>query len=175
MQPTPTSMPPPPGTSGGGFSRFLKTRWGFLVIGFLIGGAVGVGAGTSNRPRNEAASSHAPPAVTSPSATVSQPSSPLPSPSPPAPQPDSKATYTHSCSYVLGDFTEHTATGYRFIGSTKIHNTGNVGIKVRVTMKWDQVGTNPITRVSTVKVPYQGFKPVNVTVDVGINEIDLIQ
>lgn len=94
-------------------------------------------------------------------------------PPPPTPNPDAK--YGQSCDYVLGDFTDYTATGFRFIADANITNTGNVGVVVSVRASWTQVGTKPVTMTKTIKVPTGAKRRVAFTKQVGQNEIDLIQ
>jgi hypothetical protein len=95
--------------------------------------------------------------------------------SPPPPTPDPEGKFTHACDYILGDFTDYTPTGYRFIAGANVRNTGNVGIVVRVFASWRQLGTSPITDARTVRVPYGESRNVNFTKDVSSNNIDLIQ
>jgi hypothetical protein len=92
---------------------------------------------------------------------------------PPAPKPDAK--YGQSCDYVLGDFSDYTATGFRFIADANITNTGNVGVVVEVKASWTQVGTKPVVMTKTIKVPTGAKRRAAFTKQVGQNEIDLIQ
>lgn len=56
------------------------------------------------------------------------------------------------CDYLLGDFASGTEKGYKFVGSAKITNTGGGDIKVRVTGRWEQLGSDPIREQKTVTV-----------------------
>jgi hypothetical protein len=94
-------------------------------------------------------------------------------PPPPTPKPDAK--YGQSCDYVLGDFSEYSASGFRFIADANLTNTGNIGVVVSVKASWTQVGTKPIVMTKTIKVPTGAKRRVAFTKQVGQNEIDLIQ
>lgn len=96
-------------------------------------------------------------------------------PPPAGPEAHPALDYTKACDYVLGDFSEHSSTGYRFIAGADITNTGNVGIVVKVVAKWKQLGTDSVVESETVKVQYGKEKSVQITKPVGQNEIDLIQ
>lgn len=98
---------------------------------------------------------------------------PPPEPEPAGPEPDDE--YIDSCDYLLGDDSEYTARGYRFVAGTDIDNTGNVGIVVKVTAKWKQLGANPVTVTKTAKVKYGESKSVQITKPVGGPEIEAIQ
>jgi hypothetical protein len=89
------------------------------------------------------------------------------------PNPD--AQYTHSCDYVLGNFQSFTPDGYRFIASASIHNTGNIGVVVKVKAHWVQVGSAPILMTKTATLGINHSTTVNFTKDVGQDNIDLIQ
>lgn len=65
----------------------------------------------------------------------------------PVPSPD--GTFSGSCDYTLpvdidGDYT--------LIGDVEAVNTGNVGIAVKVTVKWLQMGYDPVTASETLRV-----------------------
>lgn len=66
-----------------------------------------------------------------------------------APKPD--GTYTVSCDYLLGDFTE-SATGFRFVADARLRNTGNVGTVTKVTARWFLAGGDEITDQKTVRM-----------------------
>jgi hypothetical protein len=60
---------------------------------------------------------------------------------------------------VLGDFSE-SARGYRFLATADLENTGNIGVVVRVTATWDQLGGAPVQMIKTVKVWPTAKRPV---------------
>lgn len=64
-------------------------------------------------------------------------------------EPDGK--YDLDCNYVLGDFGESgdPSKGFRFIAGGSVRNTGNIGIRVRVTVTWEQLGADPIGSVTS--------------------------
>jgi hypothetical protein len=169
-----TAPPPPepPDEKRGhlGWTGVVLGRWGFLVIGLALGFAFGAAAGSSpSREDLQTAGAASPPVVQT---TTPVPTTPPPDP---LPSPDPNAEFSSSCDYVLGDFTDFTATGFRFIAGADVVNTGNIGVEVKVTASWKQLGTNPITMVKTVRVPIDGTRSVQFTKRVGQNNIDLIQ
>ena len=92
-----------------------------------------------------------------------------PIPTPPAePAPD--GTYTGSCDYELSDnMNNYPAHAGDLNGEVDVENTGNVGIVLKVTISWPQLGHAPIAMHKTVKVPYSGsltvpFTPAGVRV-----------
>jgi hypothetical protein len=179
--------PPAPGvtstsrkeTAWPGFVAFAKSRWGFLVIGLLIGAAVGAGSATAtNGEGNDRSALAASPAETqgptsAPTAELSSPSPEESTSLPAIPNPDAK--FSSACDYILGDFSNFTTHGFRFIASATIHNTGNIGVVADVKARWVQLGTKPLTDVKTVRIPVGASKHVNFTKPVGQDNIDLIQ
>jgi hypothetical protein len=132
------------------------------VLGLVIGGAIG-GADTSADP-NPTTSGSASPLFNSPSPSADAP-----------PVADPSGTYSHSCDYVLGDFSDNTASGFRFVAQAVIHNTGNIGTVDTVTARWFQAGTSPVVASKTVQVKAGASKRVGLTEEVSQDQIDLIQ
>src|SRR5699024_4225473 len=66
-----------------------------------------------------------------------------------APQPD--GTYTSSCDYLLGDFTE-SESGFRFVADAQLRNTGNIGTITKVTVKWFLAGGDKIKEQKKVRM-----------------------
>jgi hypothetical protein len=133
------------------------------VLGLVIG-AVGGASSTSADPTpssNDQASSSANHLFSSPSPSADAP-----------PAADPAGTYSHSCDYILGDFTNQ---DYRFVADATIHNTGNIGTVDTVTARWFQAGTKPVVASKTVKVLAGGSKRVGLTEHVTSDQIDLIQ
>jgi hypothetical protein len=93
----------------------------------------------------------------------------------PGPTPEPDGTYTSSCDYVLGDFTEHTKTGFRFIAEAKLQNTGNIGTVLRVKAVWYLSGGGKVKRTKTVRLRPGHTKRAGFTVPVGSDEIDRYQ
>ena len=88
------------------------------------------------------------------------------------PNPD--GDYDLNCAYELGDFGESgdPAKGYRFVAGGTLVNTGNIGIRVRVTYKWKLLGRLPITLRKHYKVRRGEERDVNSTVPATGNEIE---
>jgi hypothetical protein len=84
-------------------------------------------------------------------------------PAEPPVEPDPDADYTSVCDYLLGDFSDNTRTGYRFVADADITNTGNIGIVVRVNVSWRQIGTNPVKASKTAKIKVGSSKTVHIT------------
>src|SRR6266542_3442979 len=175
LAPPPDATPPPP--RGGAPADFFRERWCFLVIGLVVGGLIGAGIGAAGSGKGSPAG----PAVVAVSAPVSVPPGVTPEPTSPSPffspiaEPSPDASYSKSCDYLLGDFSEHTATGFRFVAGAEITNDGNVGLVVDVKATFKQLGSNPIVLKKTARVGYNQTKQVGFTKEVGQDEIDLIQ
>lgn len=90
---------------------------------------------------------------------------------------DPKGDYNLNCDYVLGDFNESgdPAKGFRFLGGGTVSNEGNIGIRVRVTFRWQQLGVSPVVERKTLRVPVGRVREVNVTVPATQDQIDLHQ
>jgi hypothetical protein len=86
-----------------------------------------------------------------------------------------KAEYTSTCDYVLGDFSSNTSHGFRFIAGADITNTGNVGITIRLTASFKQLGSRPLVVTKEGQIPYNGKRSIEITKPVSQNELDLIQ
>lgn len=168
--PAPSSPPAPRRTPWWKSRAFWTGRVGFGVIGLIVGLAIGAGIGSSTNPQAQRTSSTAE-------------FTPLPSPSqtqdfsfvPPPAEPSPDGEFSNSCDYVLGDFTNFTSHGFRFVAGADITNSGNVGIVVRVTARFKQAGGDPIVLRKTANVPYAATKSVDMTKPVGQDNIDLIQ
>jgi len=146
----------------------LVTATVALVVGIGIGSASASG---SNK-QGAAASPNSPAVTTSPPTIPPTSTSTSSAPAPVAPDP--KASYTKSCDYLLGDFSE-SMSGFRFVANAKIRKTGNVGIVVEVTATWGQLGTAPIKVVKTTKIAVGSSKTVQITKVATSNQIDLQQ
>lgn len=79
--------------------------------------------------------------------------------------------YRVDCDYLLGDELDD----YSFVASGALRNTGNVGIVTRVTIEWDQIGTDPITHEETVAIPKGTSRDLQVEIPVTSDQIDRIQ
>jgi hypothetical protein len=64
-------------------------------------------------------------------------------------QPD--AEFTSSCDMLMPD--DVLSGNYSLVGSAKVRNTGNVGIVVKVSARWDQVASDDIRDSKSVRVP----------------------
>lgn len=87
---------------------------------------------------------------------------------PPTPNPEAKLSST--CDYVLGD-----ANDDRLVADGSLRNTGNIGVKVRVTGYWRQAGQGPIKKAKTYRLAAGQTASVELGVNVGYNEISLLQ
>jgi hypothetical protein len=180
--PAPASTPPqPPGRRAPAWKVLAFGRWGFLTIGLVVGILLGIAGSSQEEPSpgpvavGEGEADPAEP-TESPAAPTPSPTPPSPSPTPPAVVlPDPAVDFSFACDYVLGDFTENPRTGYRFIASAELTNTGNVGAVVKVVASWKQLGTDAVKAEKTVRIPYEGTMTVDFTKPVGSNEIDLHQ
>jgi hypothetical protein len=66
------------------------------------------------------------------------------------PNPETEVTGT--CDYSLSD----TSGGQNFFtGEAGVKNTGNIGLKVRVTATWPQYGFDPLSVKKTISVDYK--------------------
>ena len=116
-------------------------RNGCLIGGGIVAVAlavvIGIGAALSggSKPAGH-------PAATS---TTSAPVAPV-SAAPPVTNP--KGTYNGSCNYNLGN----NGSTYTATGDIQMHNTGNVGIVVRMKITWPQQGYAPLAMTRTVKL-----------------------
>lgn len=84
---------------------------------------------------------------------------------------DPKATFTRTCTYLLGSG----IGDYRLIGTSKVVNTGNIGVRVKITFLWNQVGAAPIKKVKEVDVPFGGRKTVRADIPATQEQIDRLQ
>src|SRR5699024_364111 len=80
-------------------------------------------------------------------------------------------TFTSSCTYVLGDFTQ-TKDGYRFLADAQLENTGNIGTVDKVTATWLLAGGEKITKHKTVRVKPGKSKHVGLSRVASHDEID---
>lgn len=83
-------------------------------------------------------------------------------PSAPAkPEPDGQ--YNLTCDYLLGDFTEGTDAGFKFVAGGTVKNTGNIGIVARARARWQQLGSAPLLEERTLRVAVGRTKRVAIT------------
>lgn len=92
---------------------------------------------------------------------------------PVTPEPDGE--FNMNCDYLLGDFSEGSDSGLKFVAGGTVKNTGNVGIVVRARVRWQQLGTDPILEERTVRLRPGRQKRVNITRLATSNEIDAHQ
>jgi len=168
MPPPPPPPPPEPRTPG----RWI--RWLYLGAGFVLGllvAAIGAVATTDQDGTEDVSDRSEAVEISEPTA----PPSPSPSPSPTTEAPDPDAEYSSSCDYILGDFTENTRTGYRFIAGADVENTGNVDITVEMVASFEQLGGAPIRLTEEAGLRVGQSRSIQVTEPVGSDEIDLVQ
>jgi len=89
--------------------------------------------------------------------------------------PDPDGSYELTCDYLLGDFTEGSDAGYKFVAGRTIENTGNVGIVARLRVRWQQLGTEPVLEERTLRVKVGRTKRVDITRLATSGEIDAHQ
>lgn len=173
-----TRMAPPRPPSGATTRPPSRTFWkrpaGIAVIvvaALLLLGGVGAALGLGDEEPSPADGTDVAEEVSgTPSVEPEATESPTPPPS--VSEPD--GTYTTSCDYLLGNFTA-TQRGYRAIAAAKIRNTGNVGIVLDVTARWDITGRPSLRVTKTVHVPYDGFKKVDFSEVLTSDELDAMQ
>lgn len=88
-----------------------------------------------------------------------------------------EADYKLACAYELGDFGESgdPKKGYRFTAGGTINNTGNIGIRVRVTYKWQRLGQAPLIVKMTYRVRRNEERDVATTVPTSQDQISAHQ
>lgn len=104
---------------------------------------------------------------------VPPPSSGEPEPEPTV-TPDPDGSFTSRCSYVLGDFSEG-PSGYRFLADADLENTGNVGIVVRTTAIWEQLGAEPVKLTKQTRLRIGQTRTVRFTHQASSDQLDLHQ
>jgi hypothetical protein len=86
-------------------------------------------------------------------------------------QPNPDASYESNCAYVLGDFSE-SSSGFRFLATADVENTGNIGVVLRVTATWNQLGGAPVRMMKTVKIRRTASRSVPFARVASSDEID---
>lgn len=152
-------------------------KWGGIIIGAFvlvsIGVAIGGGGSTTSSGGDDKQIAKA-------TVTASSTPTETPEPEPTEPPkvhalPDPKGTFNLNCDYVLGDFSESSSQGFRFIAGGRLRNTGNIGIVTRVTVTWEQLGQAPIKAVKTVSIKRGHSKRVSFSLPATSDQIDLHQ
>lgn len=152
-QPHPPQPEPGPSPSVGlRRSRRRTAAWvAAVVVAFMLGIVVGGAAvGTAPAERSSAAGDLTSAIDTTeglPDVVETTSEEPLPA----IPEPDNEFSFT--CDYVLGDFTENSKSGYRFLADAELDNTGNIGTVTKITATWYLGGGDKIVKSKTVKVP----------------------
>ena len=123
-----------------------------VVIAFILGLAMGQVSVEDPDAKTVAAPADTPEPTEEPVVEEEEPEPP-----PAVAEPD--GTFTHSCTYVLGDFSE-SPSGYRFLGDAKLTNTGNVEFVADATATWFLAGGDKVTVEKEVKVPYGESKKI---------------
>lgn len=95
---------------------------------------------------------------------------------PPAAVPNPDGTFSGSCDYELAtDIDNYDTHAGDLNGEVDVENTGNVGIVVKVTITWPQLGHTPIAMSKNVRVAYGQAKTVPFTKPVGSAVIERLQ
>lgn len=118
-----------------GFPASAKWALGALAVAVVI--AAIAGSGDEDEPSPE------------PAAATSEASEPVEEP-PVAAQPNGE--YRLNCDYLLGNFEEGSANGYRFVAGGLLKNTGNVGTVVEAKAKWQILGSAPVVETKRVRL-----------------------
>lgn len=85
------------------------------------------------------------------------------------------ATFANNCRYVLGDSTTNPRTGFRFVATSTITNTGNIGVEVDVRADWAQGDAEPVSETKRARVDWRQKVTVKLSVPVTRREIDLMR
>jgi hypothetical protein len=87
------------------------------------------------------------------------------------------ATYRSGCDFLLGDISQSSYgfVGTKLTGDARLHNTGNIGIVVKVVGRWNRAGSSPYRASKKVRLAVGGRKSVHLKVPVSDAEIDAIQ
>lgn len=142
---------------------------GIVAVGLGVAGAtilnnlfdsIGNGSGGGSQPAGVAPSAPVPTAA---------PASP-PVSAPPKVEP--KARTRLNCDILLPDNPNGT---YAFIAGGTIRNTGNVGVKVRVRARWQQLGADSIATTRTIRVPRGARREVHIQQPASQQQIDRFQ
>jgi len=181
-QPDPAWGPAPPGWEVWADDKDARRKtnktilkaFGAVVVGLLVIAGLGALFGGDDDEGTIATSDTSTSTPTDEESSEAETTSAPPTPAA-APTPNPDASYTHSCDYVLGDFSERTKRGYRFIAQAQIENTGNVAVEVEVTARWVQVGSKPLRMKKLVTVEWTDNKTVNFTMPTTSDEIGLHQ
>lgn len=90
----------------------------------------------------------------------------------PPPTPDPDARYSQTCDYLLSS---DIYGDNHLIGSSKVNNTGNVGVVAEVTFKWFQAGGAAIVEKDTLRIPYNGHKTAKANIPADMDVISRLQ
>lgn len=142
-------------------SRAGRAMIGVGVVALVVAGIAIAGSGGSKPTAAPAASTTSPP----PTADISSPA--------PVVEPSPDGEHTDSCDYLLG--LSGNNTNYSFVGQSELHNTGNIGLKIKVVGVWKQVGAKNVTATKTVLVAAGRSKTVNFSLHASPSQIDRIQ
>jgi len=102
------------------------------------------------------------------------PAEPEPEPEPVVADPNGE--YDLNCDYLLKfDESLNGNNDHRFVGGGTLENTGNIGIRVRVTYKWKLLGQGPLTVKKTYKVRRNETRDIAVNIPATDDQIDAHQ
>lgn len=90
----------------------------------------------------------------------------------PTPTPSPNGDYIGSCDYTLP---AGMSDDYKVIGTVEATNTGNIGIETKLTVKWHQMGYDPVTMTKTVKLKPGQHKTVQFHKEISGTTLDRIQ
>lgn len=156
-EPPPQPQPPPRQ------HHWYRPRNILLGAGALIVGIVAGGLAAGSGHQSEHVKSPPPHNYNTPAATTTSAA--------PAPSPD--GTFEGSCDYTLGS---SPATGTAVaIGDIQADNTGNVGIKVHLTISWPQEGYGPLKLSKTIRLGYGQSQDVQFHLPLTGTQLDRLQ
>jgi len=166
--PTPPLMPAPRKRHHWRNTAFLI---GVVLLGMIT---IAIAAGGTKKAATPIATSAV--AVPSTSQAAPAPAEATTSEAPPAVVPSPDGTVTGTCAYELSpDYTNYDVHAGDLNADVEAANTGNIGIVVKVTVTFPQLGHTAITMAKNVKVPNGATVTVHFTRVATGSEIDRLQ
>lgn len=83
--------------------------------------------------------------------------------------------YDLNCDYLLKFSDDLQSNDHKFVGGGTLMNTGNVGIRVQVTFKWNLLGQNPLIIRKVYKLKRGAERDINVSAPASTEQIDAHQ
>jgi len=148
-------------------------KWTVIVVVLLgIGAALGSSSSEDDGEKITKATDQAAKTVSDTASTEeAEADEPEPTPEPrfrEQEEPDGR--FEMNCDYVLPD--DFDSEDYRFIAGGELENTGNVGIKVRVTYKWEMLGQPDYKESEVYRLRRGQTRDVDVSYPITSGDID---